>query len=57
MEENNIQPSVCIYLTDMYGDFPAYPPPFPTLWCSTSKDETAPWGETIYIDRAALKED
>lgn len=49
LAERNITPSLLIYLTDMEGDFPAEPPPYPVLWVSTSKNLTAPFGTTIYL--------
>ena len=32
VEENNIYPSLLIYLTDMYGSFPQQPPNYPVIW-------------------------
>ena len=32
VEENNIYPSLFIYLTDMYGSFPDTPPNYPVIW-------------------------
>ena len=32
VEENNIYPSLFIYLTDMYGSFPNNPPNYPVIW-------------------------
>jgi len=49
MEERGIVPSVMIYLTDLMGDFPAYPPPFPVLWVSTVPNSNGPFGETIHL--------
>ena len=48
MEEAHIQPTVCIYLTDLMGDFPDFPPPFPVLWVST-EEGSAPWGDTLNL--------
>lgn len=49
---NNIdaEPQCLIYLTDMYGDFPAQSPVFPTLWVSTTDVRDAPFGEVVQID-------
>jgi len=43
-----IEPACMIYLTDLYGTFPA-PADFPVLWASVTKNLHAPFGETIYI--------
>lgn len=44
------EPPVCVvYLTDMYGNFPAHAPAYPVLWVSTSGVKTAPFGEVIQI--------
>lgn len=48
IEEEGIDVQCAIYLTDMYGEFPSKPPPYPVLWVATS-DVVAPWGETIRI--------
>jgi len=41
-----------VILTDMYGTFPEKEnyPDLPTLWLSTTKDQTAPFGRTVYIE-------
>jgi predicted metal-dependent peptidase len=41
--------AVCI--TDLDGTFPDNAPLLPVLWLSTDEDNTAPFGETVYIDR------
>ena len=43
-----VEPACMIYLTDLYGDFPA-PADFPVLWASVTKNLHAPFGETVYI--------
>lgn len=49
--KHNINPRVCIYLTDLYGDFPDVEWPFPTIWCVYGNDNgVAPFGETIHIN-------
>jgi predicted metal-dependent peptidase len=50
--KHNINPRVCIYLTDLYGSFPSTPWPFPTIW-AVYQNETgeAPFGETIHIPK------
>jgi predicted metal-dependent peptidase len=50
IEKEQLQPDVLIYFTDMYGLFPANPPPYPVIWASiTESIKTAPFGEVIYI--------
>jgi predicted metal-dependent peptidase len=39
-----------IYLTDLEGDFPDTPPPFPVLWVSTTS-HVAPFGTTIHLNQ------
>jgi len=41
-----------IYLTDLYGSFPAGDeiPNYPTLWLSITKDLQAPFGRTVYVE-------
>ncbi len=47
--EEGIVPACLVYFTDMYGDFPD-DPGYSTIWCSTSEDQEAPFGETIYVE-------
>lgn len=51
LSERNIRPSLLIYLTDLEGDFPSEPPPYPVLWVSTTPNNKAPFGTTIYLDK------
>lgn len=48
MEEHSIRPTVCVYLTDLEGDFPEFAPPYPVLWVSVNPN-TAPWGDTLNL--------
>lgn len=43
-------PSVVVYVTDGYGDFPDRRPTFPVIWVMTS-DVRAPFGVTVKVDR------
>jgi predicted metal-dependent peptidase len=54
VEENHKDeyPQMLIYLTDMYGTFPANDPPYPTIWVATS-DHGAPFGEVIRVREEA----
>lgn len=42
-------PTLLVYLTDLYGNFPANKPSYPTIWVSTT-DQEAPFDETIRIE-------
>lgn len=48
LDAAGVVPACMVYLTDLYGPFPA-DPGFPVLWGSTTKDKAAPFGETLYI--------
>ena len=47
MQENEVFPETCIYLTDMWGPFPQNPG-YPVVWCA-STDKVGPFGETVQI--------
>lgn len=50
IDKNNINPRVCIYLTDLYGTFPDIEWPYPTIWCVYGNpDGVAPFGDTVHI--------
>jgi predicted metal-dependent peptidase len=49
LDEHGIEPVSFVYLTDMMGAFPSAPPPFPTIWCATTK-RVGPFGETVHIE-------
>ena len=54
LDEQGIQPSVCLYLTDMEcSSYPEAEPPYPILFCdwspSPSEQNPQPWGECIRI--------
>jgi predicted metal-dependent peptidase len=43
-------PSICVYLTDGYGDFPEKPPEIPVLWVVTKEGyEDYPFGEVARL--------
>ncbi len=47
IEDNNLDPELCVVMTDghtPYGD----ETPYRTIWCSTGPE--APWGENIHVD-------
>lgn len=48
VEEKGINPSVGVYLTDLYGPAPDKAPSYPFLWCCTT-DLTGPFGDTIKV--------
>ena len=55
LDEQGIQPGVCLYFTDMEcSDYPEAEPPFPTIWADYGDGDSpwrhpAPWGEHISI--------
>jgi len=49
LAEEGIVPACLVYFTDMYGSFPENPG-YPVIWCSTSADKEAPFGETIFVE-------
>ena len=55
LDEQGIQPGVCLYFTDMEcSDYPEAEPPFPTIWVDYGDADSpwrhpAPWGEHISI--------
>lgn len=40
-------PDGLLYLTDLYGSFPAHAPEYPVLWVTDTKQEEPPWGEKV----------
>lgn len=50
LAEQMVPPPVCmIFLTDMEGQFPKNPPPFPVLWVTIVEHE-APFGEVLFLE-------
>ena len=60
LDEQGIQPGVCLYFTDMEcSRYPETEPPFPLLWCDYGDKDSpwrhpAPWGESIDIAPAGI---
>jgi len=49
--ENDEDPAVLIYFTDLYGSFPQYEPDHPVIWVNYGmKDTLCPFGEVIDIE-------
>jgi len=48
MEDNDINPVACVFLTDLCCDDFGNAPEFPVLWVSTEKG-TAPFGEVVLM--------
>lgn len=47
-----IEPACLVYLTDMWGSFPAVGPHYPVLWVNTGRSEMkAPFGEVLDFPR------
>lgn len=42
-------PDCCVYLTDLWGEFPSEAPAFPVLWATDTKGYEVPFGELILI--------
>ena len=54
LDEQGLQPGVCLYFTDMEcSDYPEADPGFPTIWVNYSSPPSdwnrEPWGERIDI--------
>jgi predicted metal-dependent peptidase len=49
LKDEGIEPACFIYLTDLVGSYPEFPPSYPVLWICTT-DLQADWGQTIKID-------
>ncbi len=51
VEQEDLQPACLIYLTDLYGSFPAQAPDYPVLWATIGNPRfNAPFGEEVTID-------
>jgi len=48
IEENNIEPAACVFLTDLCCDDFGSAPDYPVLWVST-ENGTAPFGEVVLM--------
>jgi len=51
VEREGIEPILMIYLTDGWGVFPEHAPDYPVLWIIDDSYVTAPWGETINVNK------
>ena len=49
--ERDGAPVCAICISDLYGTFPEVPPALPVLWLSTTEGLSAPFGETVFVDR------
>jgi predicted metal-dependent peptidase len=49
LQEDGIEPELCIILTDLLGRFPKDEPTYPVVWANTLPYGVAPFGETIYL--------
>ena len=55
VEDNSIEPTVLIYLTDMYGSFPQYPPDYPVIWVAFNSNpeyykDDCTFGDVIEVE-------
>jgi len=48
IKEQGIEPQALIYLTDMYGTFPAEAPSYPVIWAKTTS-VSAPFGDEVEV--------
>lgn len=51
VEKMGLTPDAFVYLTDMYGPFPAEAPSYPVIWAKLT-DSEAPFGEQIRLPDA-----
>jgi predicted metal-dependent peptidase len=49
IEEHKCNPTLLIFLTDMYGSFPDKEPTYPVVWVSTT-EKKAPFGLTLHLN-------
>jgi predicted metal-dependent peptidase len=48
--DQDLTPAAMVYLTDLWGRFPAEAPDYPVIWCVIDgSDQAAPFGETIHV--------
>ena len=50
IEEQGLEISALIYLTDSYGSFPETPPSYPVLWVINQPNREVPFGDQIFLD-------
>ena len=51
MDEENIMVPVLVYMTDLYGSFPAHEPTeYDVIWITETQGLNTPFGEQIYLD-------
>jgi predicted metal-dependent peptidase len=48
IQEQNIQPAACVFLTDLYSNDFGSAPDYPVLWVSNGA-KRAPWGEVVAL--------
>ena len=49
IEEENLSPSVLVYLTDGDGEYPSFPPEYPVIW-ALSKEYEVPFGVSLIVE-------
>ena len=47
VQHNGHNPVVLVYLTDMWGEFPAVPPNYPVIWVDCEGNQSAPFGDYV----------
>ena len=57
MQENDINPVACVFLTDLYCDNFGDIPDYPVLWVSTDeRRDSVPFGEVVYMNDVELSQ-
>lgn len=49
IEKNQLAITTLLYLTDGYGTFPQYEPPYPVIWLLNSSGDV-PWGQLVRME-------
>ena len=50
LEDNDIEPDMLVYLTDLEGSFPPREPHYPTIWANIKPGKKAPFGTIVEIE-------
>ena len=50
IKDNNVEPDMLVYLTDLEGSFPQQEPSYPTIWANIKPGKRAPFGTIVEIE-------
>ena len=50
LRQKGVEPSILVYFTDLYGEFPRDEPSYPVLWATSTKDYKVPFGDVIFVE-------